>query len=91
MRFRITTHSGHSAPPEALDRLIGELGDRRGQGRFRKVGPEIRVTWGRGEGAGWDRPERTELEREELLTLLARTCRASDGLDLGWFAVGPME
>jgi len=91
MRFRITTHSGHPAPPEALDRLIGELGERRGRARFRKVGPEIRVVWGGSEEAGWDRPERIELERTELLRLLAERCRASDGLQLDWFAVGPMD
>jgi len=91
MRFRITTHSGHPAPPEALERLIGELGERRGQGRFRKVGSEIRVTWGRGEHAGWDRPERIELERRELLKLLSERCRGSDGLELDWFAVGPID
>jgi hypothetical protein len=90
MRFRITRHAGHEVPPDAMDQLLASLSDHRGKGRFRQVGREIRVTWGTEDG-GWNRPERRELEREELLDLLRETCRAESGLRLDWYAVAPLD
>ncbi len=90
MRFRITRHAGHDAPPDAIARLLGRLSERRGRARFNLRGSEIRVTWGSDDG-GWDRPERQELEREQLLELLSETCRAEPGLSLDWYAVGPLD
>jgi hypothetical protein len=90
MRFRITRHAGQDAPADAMDQLLASLTQRRTKGRFRKVGREIRVAWGSDDG-GWDRPERQELEREELLHLLHETCRSEAGLSLEWYAVGPLD
>jgi hypothetical protein len=90
MRFRITRHAGRDAPADAMDQLLALLVQRRSKGRFRKVGKEIRVAWGSDDG-GWDRPQRLELEREELLHLLHETCRADAALSLDWYAVGPLE
>lgn len=91
MRFRITMHSGHDAPPDALAQLMERLAGERAKGRFYKVGSEIRVTWGREQATGWDRPELLELERDELLGLLRKTCRTAPELQLGWYAVGPLD
>ncbi|MGO9487519.1 MAG: hypothetical protein ACLQBB_00645 [Solirubrobacteraceae bacterium] len=91
MRFRITTHSGHDSPPDALSRLQEQLTTQRRNGRFYKVGSEIRVTWGRHESDGWERPERLELERTELLELIEKTCAGVPELQLDWFAVGPLD
>ena len=90
MRFRITSHAGHDAPPDAVEQLLATLSERRSKGRFSKVGSEIRVTWGRVEG-GWDRHERQEAEREELLELLRDACRAEPQLKLDWYAIGPLD
>ena len=91
MRFRITPHAGHDAPADALDQLLASLSGRRSKGRFYRVGKEIRVTWGAEEGNGWNRPERMELEREELLGLLQEACREGPPLQLDWYAVGPID
>jgi hypothetical protein len=91
MRFRITKHAGHDAPPDAIEKLLTSLGAIRSQGRFAKVGSEIRVTWGRDDAGGWDRPERSEVEREELLDLLRQACGAETALQLDWYAVGPLD
>jgi hypothetical protein len=91
MRFRITKHAGHDAPEDAVQKLLASLGGIRSNGRFAKVGSEIRVTWGREEGNGWDRPERTELEREQLLDLLRQACATGSGLQLDWYAISPLD
>jgi len=91
MRFRITKHAGHDAPPDAVDQLLASLGGIRSKGRFAKVGSEIRVTWGRDDSNGWDRPERLEVEREELLQLLRQACRAETRLHLDWYAIAPLD
>jgi hypothetical protein len=91
MRFRITPHAGHDAPADALAQLLDSLSGRRGKGRFYKVGSEIRVTWGQDDSNAWDRPERREVEREELLDLLRETCRETPSLQLDWYAIGPLD
>jgi hypothetical protein len=90
MRFRITRHAGRDVPADAMELLLASLSERRSKGRFRKVGREIRVVWGTEDG-GWDRPERSELEREELLEELRDACRAGSALSLDWYAVGPLD
>jgi len=90
MRFRITPHGGHDVPADALEQLLASLTSRRSKARFRKVGTEIRVDWGRDDG-GWDRPERQELEREQLLELVREACLTEPPLRLDWYAVGPLE
>jgi hypothetical protein len=91
MRFRITRHAGQDSPADALDQLLASLSGRRTKGRFYKIGREIRVTWGSEDGNGWDRPERMELEREELLTLLGQACGEQSSLRVDWYAVGPLD
>ena len=91
MRFRITPHAGHEAPVDALAQLLDSLSGRRGKGRFYKVGSEIRVTWGDDDSNGWDRTERLELEREELLDVLRKACRETPSLQLDWYAIGPLD
>ncbi len=91
MTFRITTHAGHEAPQDALERLMAELGERRGAGRFHKVGREIRATWYQPQRDGWDRPELLELERSELLELLGELCAGAPALELDWYAIGPLD
>jgi len=90
MRFRITPHAGHDAPPDAVELLLATLSERRTKGRFSKVGSEIRVVWGHRD-AGWDRHEREEAEREELLEVLRDACRAEPRLKLDWYAIGPLD
>ena len=90
MKFRITPHAGHDAPADAVEKLLAMLSARRSKGRFYKVGNEIRVSWGLDDG-GWDRPERQELEREELLALIREACRNGSGLSADWYAVGPLD
>jgi hypothetical protein len=90
MRFKITRHAGQDVPADAMDQLLSSLSEQRSKGRFRKVGREIRVAWGNDEGGGWDRPERQELEREQLLDLIRSTCRAGT-LSIDWYAVGPLD
>jgi hypothetical protein len=91
MRFRITRHAGHDSPADALDQLLATLSGHRAKGRFYKIGREIRVTWGSEDGSGRDRPERMELERDELLTLLREACVERPPLRLEWYAVGPLD
>ena len=81
----------HDAPADALDQLLASLSGRRSNGRFRRIGKEIRVTWGPEDGNGWDRPERMELEREQLLELLEQACREKPPLRLDWYAVAPLD
>jgi hypothetical protein len=90
MRFRITRHAGYDVPADAMDELLASLSEQRGKGRFRMVGKEIRVVWGSDDG-GWDRPERSELEREQLLDLIRETCRNGSALSADWYAVGPLD
>jgi hypothetical protein len=92
MRFRITPHAGHDAPADALEQLLDRLSSgRRIKGRFYKVGSEIRVTWGRDDSNGWDRPERLELEREELLDVLRDACRKAPPMQLEWYTISPLD
>jgi|SRR5581483_1654749 len=90
MRFRITSHTGYDAPADAMDQLLASLSGHRSKGRFRKVGREIRVVWGSEDG-GWDRPERRELEREQVLDLIRERCREESSLSADWYAVGPLD
>lgn len=91
MRFRITRHAGRDSPADALDQLLTALSGRRTKGRFYMIGREIRVSWGSEEDNGWDRPERMELEREELLRLVRDACSEKPPLQLDWYAVGPLD
>jgi hypothetical protein len=91
MRFRITAHSGYDAPADAMDRLLASLSGQSGKGRFRKVGREIRVVWGTEDG-GWDRPERREFERAEVLDFIRETCHeGGPALNIDWYAIGPLD
>jgi len=74
-----------------MEQLLATLSGSRGKGRFYKVGREIRVNWGHDDTSAWDRPERVELERQELLEMLRETCRTEPRLRLDWYAVGPLD
>lgn len=91
MRFRITPHAGHDAPDDAVEKLLAALEGRRTPGRFYRIGAEIRVNWGLDDGGGWDRSERQELERDEVLEELRAVCRSSPRLSVDWYAVGPLD
>lgn len=91
MTFRITKHAGYDAPADAVDQLLGHLQGQPNGRRFHKIGSEIRVAWGNDESRGWGRPERLELEREELLNLLQRTCTGSGDLKVDWYAIAALD
>ena len=91
MKFRITPHSGHTAPmppADAIDVLWERLGGRRDGTSFARVGSEISASWGEDAPASMERDERVELGRRAVLAILREVCESTPELELGWFAVG---
>ena len=87
MEFKITRHSGFSAPPDALDQLFEQLPARVDAVSFSKAGSGITATW-RGEGSihrGED--ELAAIGRLEVLDVVSATCQRSPALSADWFAV----
>lgn len=89
MEFRITIHSGRSAPPGALERLAARLGAPREGARFAAGSGEIRATLAQDAPVSMAREEREDVERRALLEIVDELCEGSPGLDSDWFAISP--
>jgi hypothetical protein len=87
VKFRITRHSGHSAPADALDLLLQRLGAKRGEVSFAKVGGEIRAAWGKDAPVSMTRDERLDIGRRAVLDIVRDVCERAPELRLEWFAV----
>lgn len=87
MKFRITLHSRHNAPSDAIEQLWARLESLSGEASFSKVRAEIRATWGEAEGARDDREARIEAGRLSLLDLLREVCDTTPDLELDWYAI----
>jgi hypothetical protein len=87
VKFRITRHSGHLAPPDAMELLLRRLGARRDEVSFAMVGAEIRATTDEAEGDSQSRDSRVEASRRAVFDLIDEACRDAPELQSGWFAV----
>jgi hypothetical protein len=88
VEFRITRHSGRSAPDGALEMLWERLGAGRDDASFAKRGSEIRATWGSDAPGSSDRHEREEVGRMAILEIVRDVCEQTPELRSDWFAVG---
>ena len=91
MTFRITHHSGYNAPPDALDRLLEQLGPRRDTVAFAKESDEmITVVWEADLSGSMTQDERTETGRRMILDIVRDVCELTPGMDVDWFAISKM-
>jgi len=91
VRFKISRHSGHQAPAEALDLLWARLeGVQRGV-RFERLGSEIRATWKGDAPASMERKVREEIARRSVFDLLCEICEGSPEIKSDWYAVSPLR
>jgi hypothetical protein len=91
MSFRITRHSGHGAPADALSLLLGHLEAKRGSARFSKVGAEIRVTLKDDPPISMERDEREEIGRSAVFDIVREVCDGVPELESDWFAVSALR
>ena len=82
-------HSGHGAPPDAIERLAVALGRGVDDAFFTQVGKEILATWGEDAPVAMERDEREELGRLALLEIVEEVCASSPDLRSDWYAVSP--
>jgi hypothetical protein len=87
VNFRITRHSGFSAPENALDLLWERLGSGREGVTFARGGREIRARWGDDAPVSMERDEREEIGRSTVLEIVKDICERTPGLKADWFAV----
>jgi hypothetical protein len=87
VRFRITRHSGHTPPDDALDRLLAHLGPMRESVSFSKVGPEIWANYQADAPVSMTQDERTDIGRRAVLEVVIEVCDQTPGLTSDWFAV----
>jgi hypothetical protein len=93
VQFRITPHSGFTAPPDALELLLQRLGDSQRLGEsdeeffFAMVGPEIRATTVEDSPVSMTRDERAEIGRRAILDFVSEVCEQTPELSLDWFAI----
>jgi hypothetical protein len=86
--FRITLHSGFSAPAQALDLLWQRLeASRHEDARFAKVGAEIRATWREDAEVSMERDQREEIGRRAVFDIVSGICARAPELESDWFAV----
>jgi hypothetical protein len=88
MRFKITIHARSGAPPDALERLMACLGERRGDFSFSKAATAINARWRREASIGM-REEEAEIGRRSAWELVRDVCEASPDLKPDWYAVSP--
>ena len=91
MKFRITSHTGFrgsTRPPDALELLAEQLGARRDDVSFARVGSEIVATWGEDVPSSMERDERAEIGRGVIFEIVRDVCERTPELRLDWFAVG---
>jgi hypothetical protein len=89
VNFKITPHSGYSAPENALELLWDRLGTRQDGVSFAKGLREIRATWGEDVPVAMERDERQEVGRATVLGIVCNVCEQAPELKSDWFAVGP--
>ena len=87
MQFRITSHSGFTLPPGALELLVAQLGERRDEFSFALVGSEIQVASTEDAPVSMTRDERAEIGRRMILDFLSEACEGTPELSMDWFAV----
>jgi hypothetical protein len=91
VRFRISRHSGFSAPADAVDQLWQHLGPKREEASFAKVGNVIRAEWGADAPVSLERDEREEIGRGVLLEIVRDVCERTPGLKTDWYAISPFR
>ncbi|HEY7934291.1 MAG TPA: hypothetical protein VID48_10760 [Solirubrobacteraceae bacterium] len=91
MKFRITRHSGFSAPADALELLWQRLESHRSGVTFTKVGPQLRATVNKGAPASMDRNVREEVDRLVVLNVVREVCEGAPELKIDWYAVGVLR
>jgi hypothetical protein len=88
LRFRITKHSGHGAPLDAVELLWARWPSRLPDVQATKRGQEIHLLYGQNEPIE-ARPEHVERERLEVLDLVLEICERHREIRLDWYAVAP--
>lgn len=91
MEFRITRHSGHPAPPDAIELLGRRLGARDEDVTFTASAAEIRAVWGSEADAAIERSVQSEVGRRAVFEIVRRICERAPELDADWFAVSPVR
>jgi len=91
MQFRITRHSGHAAPPNAIELLARRLGAQLGDTSFAVRGAEISATWQGGRQGTSARENLTEIGRWAVFELVRDVCEDAPELNTEWFAVSPAD
>jgi hypothetical protein len=89
VRFKITRHSGFSAPADALELLAQRLGARREDVSFAMVGGEIWATLQTDAPVSMTHDERSDIGRRMVLDVVREVCDGLSGLKSDWFAVSP--
>lgn len=87
VRFRITHHSGHLVPDDALDVLWQRLGAGEHELTFIRVGAEIEVSVEGDAPVSMTHDEREEVGRRTVLGLVLDACEHAPELESDWFAV----
>jgi hypothetical protein len=87
MRFKITFHSGHKPPANALDLLAPRLGARREEVAFVRVGAEIWATVEADAPVSMTQDERADIGRRAVLDVVREVCEGAPDLNSDWFAV----
>lgn len=91
MRFKITRHSGFSAPSDALDQLFERLPARGDAVSFSKASSWITATWGEDGGFSRTEEELAAIGRLEVLDVVCATCQDAPALRADWFAVSVLR
>jgi hypothetical protein len=88
VQFKITRHSGRSAPTDALELLWGRVEGRSFENVvFAQRGRELSASVGRESPVSMERDEREEQARREVLECLRQICDGASELRVEWFAV----
>ena len=87
VEFRITHHSGSSAPDDALDLLWQQLDERHGNVRFAKIRAALRDDT----PVSMESDEREEIGRRAVLNIVRGVCDSAPQLKLDWFAVSALR
>jgi hypothetical protein len=91
LRFKITIHSGHGAPSDAVDLLWSRWPAGIPEATATRIGPHIAVSYGNYDGSGVGREARLAAERLEVLGHLREICERHPELRLSWYAVAPLD
>jgi hypothetical protein len=91
MEFRITRHSGHATPNDAMELLLRRLGAQRREVAFAMTGAEIRATWEDDERDSTTRENMLDGRRRAVLEIVREACEHAPELKSDWFAVSPLR